>query len=63
MDDILEKFRKEAWEKGKTAGKAEGKADSIRNLMKTMNWSAEQAMKVLLIPEDQQGTYRQLLQK
>ena len=75
MDDILEKFRKEAWEKGKTAGEAEGKAegkaegmaagkaDSIRNLMKTMNWSAEQAMKALLIPEDQQGTYWQLLQK
>ena len=35
--------------------------DSIRNLMETMKWSAEQAMEALKIPVDKQNEYRQLI--
>lgn len=36
---------------------------SIRNLMETMGWSAEQAMKGLKIPEEEKGKYLEALKK
>ena len=42
-------------------GKKETLLDSIRNLMETMKWSAEQAMDALKIPVDKQDEYRPLI--
>lgn len=36
---------------------------SIRNLMETMGWSAEQVMKGLKIPEEEKGKYLEALKK
>ena len=36
---------------------------SLKNLMETMGWSAEQAMKGLKIPEKERGKYTEALKK
>ena len=36
---------------------------SIRNLMETMGWSVEEAMKGLKIPEEEKGKYLEALKK
>ena len=73
MSDILEEMCKEAREEGIglgikqgikqgiEQGIEQGKVNSVRTLMKTMNWSADQAMKALQIPEKQQSVYRKIL--
>ena len=55
----------------RAAGRAEGRAEgaeqailqSLRHLMSDLSLSAERAMEVLHIPEDEQGRYLVLLQK
>lgn len=42
-------------------GRYEGILDSIRNLMESMGWSSEQAMKALKIPEAEQMDYAKML--
>ena len=42
-------------------GKAEGKAEAVKNLMETMNITAEQAMKALKIPDADFAKYLSLL--
>ena len=69
MSDILEEMCKEAREEGIglgikqgiKQGIEQGKVNSVRTLMKTMNWSADQAMEALQIPEKQQSVYREIL--
>ena len=57
----LRKGLEEGWRKGQEEGRREGAKEgvliSIRNLMASMNWSAEQAMKALQIPEAEQPMY------
>ena len=36
---------------------------SIKNLMKTMGWSAQQAMNALKIPEDEQDQYAGMIKR
>ena len=56
---------------GRTEGRAEGRAEgaeqailqSLRHLMSDLSLSAERAMEVLHIPEDERGRYLVLLQK
>ena len=50
-------------EKGMAKGVAKGTMSAIRNLMETMNWSMEQAMAALKIPEAEQQNYRKLLKQ
>ena len=60
-EGIAERARMEGEAKGRAEGKAEGKKTtilaSIRNLMKTMNFSAKQAMDALMIPASEQKKY------
>ena len=53
MEDLLNEARDE--------GKKETLLDSIRSLMETMNFSAQQAMDGLRIPPDKQEEYRKLI--
>ncbi|MCM1288794.1 MAG: hypothetical protein NC240_10835 [Clostridium sp.] len=39
-------------------GKIEGKTDSLRSLMSSMNWTLEKAMDALLIPDDERKAYK-----
>lgn len=54
-------WEEEAREEGHAAGLAEGRAEghlaSIRNLMKSLNMTAKQAMDTLLIPAAEQEKY------
>lgn len=64
-EGIAERARMEGKAEGKAEGRAEGKAEgkettilaSIRNLMKTMNLTAKQAMDALMIPASEQKKY------
>lgn len=56
-------FSKQIYEAGINDGKAEGKAESIKNLMSTMNVSIDQAMDILkTLPEERQY-FKDLLAK
>lgn len=50
-------------EKGIEKGIREGILSSIRNLMESMGWSAQQAMEALKIPEAEQSAYSYNLDK
>ena len=48
---VLELGRAEGRAEGRTEGRTEGLLASIRALMASMGWSAEQAMEALKLPE------------
>ena len=48
-------------EAGRLEGKQEEKVENIRLFMKNGNFSAEQVMKILQVPEKEQGLYLRLL--
>jgi len=50
-------------EKGRAEGMVDGILTSIKNLVKNMGVSIEQAMSVLEIPEDERQKYMNLLEK
>lgn len=50
MCEVMEELVKEGREQGIERGKLESLVSSIRNLMKTMNLTAKQAMDALLVP-------------
>ena len=54
-------------EKGVAEGMAKGRADgilsSIKSLMETMNFSIEQAMAALKVPENERQKYMDLLER
>ena len=58
---VAEKAMKQGMEKGMEMGITEALLASIRNLMDSMNWSAEQAMSVLKVAEGEQAKYLTLL--
>lgn len=43
--------------KGRKEGRKEGILTSIQNLMESMNWTAEQAMEALKVPETEWSQY------
>lgn len=57
------KGRAEGVAEGMEKGKVEGFLSSIRNLMSSMDWSMEQAMDALRVPELDRPKYADLLQK
>ena len=48
---------------GKAEGLAGGKAESIKNLMSTMNLSIDQAMDILKTPPEERQYFKDLLAK
>ena len=48
-------------EKGLKQGREEGITDSLRNIMKSLKMTAEQAMEVLNIPQNELGKYKTML--
>ena len=54
---------KQGIKKGIEKGRAEGIISSIKNLMATLGMSIEDAMNALMIPENERGTYTDLLAK
>ena len=56
-----EEIRQESEEKGITQGETKKCTENIRNLMETLNFSAQQAMNALKIPPQEQSKYAELL--
>ena len=56
-----EAVRKEMFEDGRRDGLAEGREESLRNLMDSMSWTAGQAMDALKIPAEEREKYAALL--
>ena len=50
MCEIFDEVRKEGEARGEARGEAKERAANIRSLMKTMNWTQEEAMAALEIP-------------
>lgn len=57
----IEKGLEKGLEKGRAEGLERGRAESIKNLMKSMGISADEAMKALLIPENEREYYYKIL--
>ena len=58
---FMEPLLEIAIEKTRAKTERETKLNSIRSLMETMNFSAQQAMDALKIPADKQEEYRKLI--
>ncbi len=59
---MLSEFSAKIHEKNiRAEERAEGQLSSIRNLMETMQWTAQQAMEALKIPMDKRKEYAEQL--
>ncbi len=63
LQTILTDERIMGEEEGIKKGREEEKLNMIRNLIKTMDWPVEQAMKALMIPESEFQKYLRLLEE
>ncbi|MBQ9396835.1 MAG: PD-(D/E)XK nuclease family transposase [Proteobacteria bacterium] len=63
VQNSMDTARKEGWNDGEKRGVKKGKAEALVNLMQTVNWSLEQAMQALKIPESEWDEYRRLVQE
>ena len=57
MCETLRELMKEDFEKQERETKQETLLETIKNLMDTMKWTAEQAMSAMKIPEADRGKY------
>lgn len=57
MCEALRELMKEDFEKQERETKQETLAETIKNLMDTMKWTAEQAMTAIKIPDADKGKY------
>ena len=63
MCNLSKGIEEKGIQKGRQAGMIDGILVSVKNLMDSMGWSAEQAMKVLKISKEDQEKYSVLLKK
>ena len=56
----MDNFSKQIYEAGINDGKAEGKAESIKNLMSAINVSIDQAMDILKTPPEERQYFKEL---
>lgn len=61
LDEIKNEGIMEGEQRGLLIGREETKILSIQNLMASMNWSVEEAMKALMIPPNEQEHYIHLI--
>ncbi|WP_250779918.1 hypothetical protein [Schaedlerella arabinosiphila] len=57
MCDALRELMKEDFEKQERETRQETLLETIKNLMDTMKWTAEQAMTAMKIPDADRGKY------
>ncbi|MCD8222827.1 MAG: hypothetical protein LUD07_11735 [Clostridiales bacterium] len=59
--EMLREEHEEGLKEGRLEGLKEGRLDSIRELMKNLQWSAEQAMDALGLSAEEQQKYRDMI--
>ena len=63
MDNFSKQIYEAGINDGRAEGLAEGKAESIKNLMSTLNVSIDQAMDILKTPPEERQYFKYLLAK
>ena len=63
MQQGMQQGIQQGMQQGMQQGIAQEKFNNIKTLMKTMNWNPLQAMNALMIPEEEQQKYVQLLKQ
>ena len=63
MCNLSKGVMEKSWKKGMAEGKEKGILSSIESLMETMNWTLDQAMTALKVPEAERQVYQNLLEK
>ena len=63
MDNFSKQIYEAGINDGRAEGLAEGKAESIKNLMSTLNVSVDQAMDILKTPPEERQYFKDLLAK
>ena len=65
MCKAIEDMKDDAWNEGRNEGWIEGHREArltaIRNLMKKMGWSAQEAVDALMLPVEEQKQYSALI--
>ena len=61
MCNLSEDVEQRGFEKGIAKGISREREENIRSLMKTVNWTVEEAMEALQIPEPEREKYANLL--
>ena len=59
----MDNFSKQIYEAGINDGRSEGKAESIKNLMSTLNVSIYQAMDILKTPPEEHQYFKEMFAK
>ncbi len=60
-EEVLQEGRAEGREEGRAEGERKTELSSIRNLMESVGWTAQQAMEALKIPEEKRKAYAEQL--
>lgn len=63
MCNLSKGVMEKSWKKGVAEGKEKGILSSIESLKETMNWTLDQAITALKVPESERGVYQELLEK
>ena len=61
VENLVKEERHEAMQQGMEKGRETERLDMIRALMQSMNTSAEEAMRLLKVPESEWPKYKELL--
>lgn len=61
MCDLLERIKSEGEAIGVAKGEAKTLLNNIRQLMKNLNWTAQEAMNALGLPKDKQAELKPLI--
>jgi predicted transposase YdaD len=61
MCKAIEDMKDDARNEGRNEGHREARLTAIRNLMKKMGWSAQEAMDALMLPVEEQKQYSALI--
>jgi predicted transposase YdaD len=63
MDYLRREAMEDGREEGRKEGREEGRINDLQNLMESMALSAEEAVKILKIPEEKRAYYIDILKK
>lgn len=63
LEKLIEDGKKEGMQEGRQEGMIDGILTSVKNLMESMGWTAEQAMDALKISQEDRNKYAGMLKK
>ena len=63
MCNLSKGVMEKSWKKGMEKGVEQGILSSIKSLMETMDWTLDQAMVALKVPEAERRVYQDLLKE